>query len=126
MPPSADVIRADFDRIARVTAAAPDPGAGQPRLAPALEPAARRLFAHVPFRKQVLDIGCGTGVLARELSAKRGAKVTAIDIAPRMIDVARLRTSQTLGVDYRVADIMERSEERRVGKECRSRWSPYH
>ena len=23
-------------------------------------------------------------------------------------------------------DILERSEERRVGKECRSRWSPYH
>ena len=23
-------------------------------------------------------------------------------------------------------DIHERSEERRVGKECRSRWSPYH
>ena len=27
-------------------------------------------------------------------------------------------------VDIRVEDI--RSEERRVGKECRSRWSPYH
>ena len=25
-----------------------------------------------------------------------------------------------------VADKSERSEERRVGKECRSRWSPYH
>ena len=24
------------------------------------------------------------------------------------------------------AEQMERSEERRVGKECRSRWSPYH
>ena len=24
------------------------------------------------------------------------------------------------------ADDAERSEERRVGKECRSRWSPYH
>ena len=24
------------------------------------------------------------------------------------------------------ADIKTRSEERRVGKECRSRWSPYH
>ena len=24
------------------------------------------------------------------------------------------------------AHVMERSEERRVGKECRSRWSPYH
>ena len=23
-------------------------------------------------------------------------------------------------------DVIERSEERRVGKECRSRWSPYH
>ena len=23
-------------------------------------------------------------------------------------------------------DGMQRSEERRVGKECRSRWSPYH
>ena len=23
-------------------------------------------------------------------------------------------------------DITARSEERRVGKECRSRWSPYH
>ena len=23
-------------------------------------------------------------------------------------------------------EIVERSEERRVGKECRSRWSPYH
>ena len=25
-----------------------------------------------------------------------------------------------------VADYLHRSEERRVGKECRSRWSPYH
>ena len=23
-------------------------------------------------------------------------------------------------------DYIDRSEERRVGKECRSRWSPYH
>ena len=33
-------------------------------------------------------------------------------------------------VDYLVydflAEITMRSEERRVGKECRSRWSPYH
>ena len=25
-----------------------------------------------------------------------------------------------------ILDIFKRSEERRVGKECRSRWSPYH
>ena len=23
-------------------------------------------------------------------------------------------------------EVVDRSEERRVGKECRSRWSPYH
>ena len=28
--------------------------------------------------------------------------------------------------EEKVVDVTERSEERRVGKECRSRWSPYH
>ena len=28
--------------------------------------------------------------------------------------------------DITGAEIIDRSEERRVGKECRSRWSPYH
>ena len=27
---------------------------------------------------------------------------------------------------YTPTEILPRSEERRVGKECRSRWSPYH
>ena len=27
---------------------------------------------------------------------------------------------------YEGKGLMTRSEERRVGKECRSRWSPYH
>ena len=26
----------------------------------------------------------------------------------------------------KLKDLLKRSEERRVGKECRSRWSPYH
>src|ERR1051325_4330831 len=29
-------------------------------------------------------------------------------------------------LDRRLLDRFSRSEERRVGKECRSRWSPYH
>ena len=29
-------------------------------------------------------------------------------------------------VDDVYAELLDRSEERRVGKECRSRWSPYH
>src|SRR5882762_7768943 len=27
---------------------------------------------------------------------------------------------------HRLVDMLQRNEERRVGKECRSRWSPYH
>ena len=33
--------------------------------------------------------------------------------------------SLDLGIEYR-GFFSDRSEERRVGKECRSRWSPYH
>ena len=37
-------------------------------------------------------------------------------------------TDRRAGRDYshRKLWIRDRSEERRVGKECRSRWSPYH
>ena len=28
--------------------------------------------------------------------------------------------------DNKILEVTNRSEERRVGKECRSRWSPYH
>ena len=31
-----------------------------------------------------------------------------------------------LGLPAVIAEFTTRSEERRVGKECRSRWSPYH
>jgi 2-polyprenyl-3-methyl-5-hydroxy-6-metoxy-1,4-benzoquinol methylase len=99
MLPSADVIRADFDRIAGHSGAVVE----------RLEPAARRLVGAVPLRSRVLEIGCGTGAFARELASKRGAKITAIDLAPRMIDVARVRTAPNLGVDFCVADFMELS-----------------
>ena len=33
---------------------------------------------------------------------------------------------ETTKLVYTVKEIAQRSEERRVGKECRSRWSPYH
>ena len=35
-------------------------------------------------------------------------------------------TSDRKGVVQTSYQILVRSEERRVGKECRSRWSPYH
>src|SRR6266446_6855214 len=35
-------------------------------------------------------------------------------------------SGQILGEPVRTVERPDRSEERRVGKECRSRWSPYH
>ena len=40
--------------------------------------------------------------------------------------VARLLRGLDGGMDGRTGAYLPRSEERRVGKECRSRWSPYH
>src|SRR3989449_3198079 len=52
------------------------------------------------------------------VARERGADAHALQT--RVLDLLR----ELLG-DLRV-DLDDRSEERRVGKECRSRWSPYH
>ena len=36
------------------------------------------------------------------------------------------RARQIIAGDMPLVEEKDRSEERRVGKECRSRWSPYH
>jgi 2-polyprenyl-6-hydroxyphenyl methylase/3-demethylubiquinone-9 3-methyltransferase len=51
---------------------------------------------------RVLDIGCGGGLLSEAL-AKEGADVTAIDLAPELVKVARLHGLESgVSVDYRV------------------------
>src|ERR1051326_7273489 len=42
------------------------------------------------------------------------------------VRISHLRIVTAKGIDREKLDIVLRSEERRVGKECRSRWSPYH
>ncbi len=51
----------------------------------------------------VLDVGCGGGLLCESL-ARAGAQVTGCDLAPGMIEVARLHAAEHgLNIDYRVA-----------------------
>jgi magnesium-protoporphyrin O-methyltransferase len=58
---------------------------------------------------RLLDAGCGTGALAMEV-AKRGAKVTAIDIAPGLIELARQRAGEVEGagsIAFMVGDMFD-------------------
>lgn len=53
----------------------------------------------------VLDVGCGGGLLSEAL-AKEGAKVTALDLAPELIKVAKLhRLESGVAVDYRLQSV---------------------
>ena len=53
-----------------------------------------------------------------------------VDIQDKKVDIDSVLSEK--GSDFSVKTtihihrLFERSEERRVGKECRSRWSPYH
>src|SRR3989454_5436923 len=55
---------------------------------------------------------------------ERGEKAFHI-VDPKLRAEHRLRLASA-GIDVETAEKSGRSEERRVGKECRSRWSPYH
>jgi ubiquinone/menaquinone biosynthesis C-methylase UbiE len=51
-----------------------------------------------------LDVACGAGHVA-QLAAGAGARVTGIDISPRLIEVARARAkADGFDIDYRVGD----------------------
>jgi 2-polyprenyl-6-hydroxyphenyl methylase/3-demethylubiquinone-9 3-methyltransferase len=55
--------------------------------------------------KSALDVGCGAGLLAEPL-ARLGARVTAVDAAPELIDAARLHAAgQRLEIDYRATGV---------------------
>ena len=50
--------------------------------------------AQVSAGKSVLDVACGTGVLIPDYLARGASSVTAIDISPKMIEIAREKFAQ--------------------------------
>ena len=56
---------------------------------------------------RVLDVGCGGGLLSEALT-RAGARVTGIDLAPGMIEVARLHAAESqLDIEYRGTEAEE-------------------
>lgn len=60
---------------------------------------------------RVLDVGCGAGLLSEAL-AREGANVTAIDLAPDLIRIAKLHKLESgVEVDYRLSSVEALAEE---------------
>ena len=92
----------------------------------ALVPAAERDGA------VLVDLGCGAGLLAPHVAGK-GYRHVGVDLTASALRSAAAHGVTAVRGDAAAvplvdgcADVVVRSEERRVGKECRSRWSPYH
>lgn len=70
-------------------------------------PAAARLvkFAAVAVSQEVLDVGCGTGVVGIT-AARAGARVRAIDLTPELLDRARENARiACVEIDFREGDV---------------------
>jgi len=59
--------------------------------------------------RRLLDAGCGTGSLSVE-AARRGARVSAVDLSPTLVQLARDRLPAELGagsIEFRVGDMLD-------------------
>jgi magnesium-protoporphyrin O-methyltransferase len=58
--------------------------------------------------KRVLDAGCGTGAVALEL-AKKGALVTAVDLSPNLIELAKSRIpeNERQNIQFHAGDMLD-------------------
>jgi SAM-dependent methyltransferase len=65
---------------------------------------------------EVVDVACGTGRASMHL-ARRGAKVTGLDFAPRALDAARAEAFRAgLAIDYRIYDALSPPPVELVGR----------
>src|SRR3712207_7811285 len=76
---------------------------------------------------------CSSDLLVADLEVMAADGAGGEEVRQRGGDVAVVALHRVGGVEVRrvvvtrsAGAVEDRSEERRVGKECRSRWSPYH
>ena len=60
--------------------------------------------------KRILDAGCGTGAVALEL-ANKGALVTAVDLSPNLIELAKSRIpeNERQNIQFHAGDMLDES-----------------
>lgn len=70
---------------------------------------------------RVLEVGCGWGEFAARMQHELGASVVAIDVSPRMVDLARER-----GIDARLGDVQRLAFEDGSFDCAVANWMLYH
>ena len=76
---------------------------------------------------QTSDVGAtGTDHTTDRAERIERIRQAAYRIRRNALEMGEVQGQGYIGQALGVADVLARSEERRVGKECRSRWSPYH
>jgi SAM-dependent methyltransferase len=66
----------------------------------------RRLAALLRPGMNVLDVGCGSGAITREIAdAVRPGLAVGIDVSPQLIDAARIASSRQTNLHFDVADV---------------------
>src|SRR3712207_5978173 len=82
--------------------------------------------ARIPFKDVAAECGVSRAAIHQRVQHLVESGVitgSGFDVNPKSIGYS---TCTYVGLNLERGSMYKRSEERRVGKECRSRWSPYH
>ncbi len=64
-------------------------------------------IAGVHEGSRVFDLGCGTGIMEPIYVQAKAGQVVALDMAPRMIEIARAKYADEPTIDFRCCDALE-------------------
>src|SRR2546429_6549240 len=126
---SSDVCSSDLACLVRETLAGASPLADAMFALQALGTVPILLAGNAPLKERWLPaVLAGRAIASFAMTEpEAGSDAAAIATTARRDGTSYvLRGTKTLISNAGIADFYTRSEERRVGKECRSRWSPYH
>src|SRR2546427_9958285 len=89
------------------------------------------LFPSTPLSRSWRRVNGPPGSLAEGEARFLMPAAAGAPAAGAIVEIGSFKGRSTVGLAYvaqryGLGSVVARSEERRVGKECRSRWSPYH